>query len=255
MPDPPQPSDFVQSVRTVTWLKPDGARGGEVFTWADSAGDNNFVSARDRPHIVNNWLDGQPGVEFDGALKQVLRCGCFTGLGKGSKPVAFFVASVNADHPVGTPTLFYLAGKTPLVANHLVFNVTVGSVSGLVANVRLGSGGTASNATASPLGGYANGQPRLFMAVASNAVDRAEIWEGNVLRATAAAGASGGLTVSPTHAVIGSGDEGGGATRWFDGVLGDVVIFDGMPPAPELAAYLPGYYGHYWRGLYAGLAA
>ncbi len=254
------PLDFVTSTDLATWLVPGTAHSdASRFVWPGrdlkSTHRNNFVGARDAPTITEDWLDGNPGVTFDGTLKQVMRCGAFTGIGKGDKPCALIVASINADHPTGTPTLFYLAGKNSLLqASYQVLTVSVGAVSGLVVKSVLGSGGTASTASASAAGNYANGTPRLFMAVASNASDRAEAWSGNVLKATAAAGASGGLYVTPTHAVIGSGDEGGGATRWMDGTIGDVIVFRNKPSASELSSLLDGYYASWWPTIHAGLA-
>lgn len=251
------PASIVTSANLALWLTPGAVyETSSQFVWEDRGlgSGNHFVSVRDRPTVTSSWLDGNPGIAFDGTLKQVLRCGGFTGIAKGSRPCAYIVASINSDHPTGTPTLLYLAGKLPAQSAYQLLSVTVGAVSGYVVSTRLGSAPTTSTATASAGGGYANGTPRLFKAVADNGADRAEAWSNGTLHATAAAGASGGLFATPTHAVIGSGDEGGGATRWFDGTIGEVLLFDSEPTAAEEAALLLRHFAPRWPTIYAGHA-
>lgn len=252
------PSDFVDDPLAL-WLRTDSIDSPpREFLWRDRSPENNhFSAARDAPRRAPRagaLLDGKRGARFDAVFKQVLRCGAFTGIGKGDKPVMLAIASVNSDHPTGSPTLLYLGGRYSLLQlTYQVFNVTVGSVTGLVANCRLGSSGTAVNAGASAVGGYANGTPRLIMAVSSNASDRSEVWTENTLRGTAGTSAAGGLFATPTHAVIGSGDEGSGATRWMDGDIWELMLFRSLQGA-SLTTLLDEYVSRLWPTIYAGLA-
>lgn len=248
------PTDIVSSVNMVAWLAPGGAAEGTHFSWNDASDyENHFTASGDaRPTLVASWLDGHPGVRFDGVTSLLWRS-VLTGIGAGSKPVLIFVGTADTDAPQTVGTVFLAHGVTdaftPSSAERL-FNVDWATSNGGRSQVsaRLGSTPTLSR-TSSPLSAP-DDAPHWIMSQTSGATDRARSYFDGALVATASSGAAGGLYESVTQAYIGGGDwHSNHEVRFWKGTLGEVVLFDGMPTAGEMTSLLSEFFAPRWPSL------
>lgn len=242
-------SAWVSSVNNVLWLPPGGYSYGTVAAWHDSSGyENHPVASGDaRPELVASWLDGNPGVRFDG-VDDLLRCYSFTGLGAGSKPCVIAVCAADSSQPQSSGTLLYAHDlDSPNIDQLMIIEYRVAN-GGLRTMSRLGSGPTTSSAQAALQG---DDTPHWLMSVAANASNRAETWVDGVLAVTASSGAANGLTRTITHASIGGTDqdEGNPIVRWLKITIGELIMFDGVPTAGELTALRNNYLAPTWPSL------